>query len=118
MSDRYFQLNDDVGLDHETGDLAVIQEIGVRVSSPILADPKNRKSEIVELGQTIIVKPIPATRIVKVDDPRVVAGLLETGFVHEIDPPDEATLKAARSATAKHRELDKKRTADAAGKED
>lgn len=117
MSDRYFQLNDDVGLDHESGDLQPIKEIGVRISSPVLADPKSRKSDVIEVGQTIVVQPIPATRIVKVEDPRVAAGVVETGLFHEIDPPDEAALKAARSATAKSRELDKKRTADAAGKE-
>lgn len=117
MSDRYFQLNDDVGLDHETGDPQPIKEIGVRISSPVLADPRNRKSDVIEVGQTILVQPIPATRIVKTDDPRVAGGLLETGLLHEIDPPDEAAIKTARSATAKSRELDKKRTADAAGKE-
>lgn len=96
--DRYFQLNDDVGLDHE-GNPQPLHEIGLAISVPTM-----QGGEIVEIPQRQTLKPIPGTRTFKTGDPLIASQILDAGLFHEIDPPKQADIKAERKTTQDARE--------------
>ncbi len=93
MPDRYLSLNDDVGIDAD-GNPEPLHEVGAAVSIPTIKD-----GEVVSRDERVTVKPIAATRILKLDEPRIVESLLSTGHWHEIDPPAKTDLDKQRSDT-------------------
>ena len=90
MSDRYLQINDDVGLDAE-GNPEPAVAIGVAVTVPTMKD-----GEVVDVAQRVSVPPIAGTRIFKIDDPVIFSACLAHGGLHEVDPPNKRTLEKAR----------------------
>lgn len=98
MSDRYFKLNDDVGVEPGTGELQPMVEVGLPIAVPTIDEASG---ELVEVAHKVTLKPIPGTRVVKVDQPAIANGLLASGQYTEIDPPNEAALKALRGEVGK-----------------
>lgn len=98
MPDRYFQLNDDVGL-NANGHPEPLHEIGLAVTTVSM-----QAGEVVELPDRVTIKPIAGTRTFKHDDPRVAAAMLDSGLVHEIDPPTNTQIAGARKTTQDARE--------------
>lgn len=114
MPDRYFELNDNVGVepdyitDPKTGEPVANKAAGelqpaqgwgmnIGVERPTQV---GGKIEMVAYGYSVTIEPIPGTRIYKIDDAEVamaVAG--QTGICHEIDPPSQPDLKEARKDT-------------------
>jgi hypothetical protein len=122
-SDRYFELNDDVGVTVD-GNLEPLAEIGLVVNVPVMTG-----GEVVDSAHRITIghadrltrndhaRVISGTRIVHCTDPRVADGLLQTGSFHEVDPPTKKavteqvkTTRDAREEAGTHTESDEEAT--------
>lgn len=100
MPDRYFQVNDDVGLDPKGNPEPFV---GIGVAIPIVtmgADgtpvPNTASGFLTSVGD--------GARIVKTDDYRVAHQLLDSGLLHEVDPPTKAELGKAEKVVQDARE--------------
>jgi hypothetical protein len=102
MPDRYFEINDDVGIDAD-GNKEPAVEIGLSVSTPVM-----KGQELVAVEERTVIQPIAGTRIYKTDDESVADILAGAGTVHEIDPPKKADLDRQRSDTQDSREREEK----------
>lgn len=105
---RYFELNDDVGLappyltgsdgqpveNPAAGSPEPLQHVSLVVGVPTMVD-----GELVDVAQTVELKPIAGTRIVKVDDALVANAMGAHPHFHETDAPSQKDLKAARTTT-------------------
>lgn len=98
MSDRYFELDEAIGLDPD-GNPEPIHEVGLAVNIPTVKD-----GEIVAVASRVTVNAIPGTRILKVDDPIVAGALAGSGQYREVDPPKKADLDRQRKDTTDARE--------------
>jgi hypothetical protein len=98
MPDRYFEINDDVGINAD-GNPEPLHEIGVTVSIPTM-----NGSDVVDVPQRTTVKPIPGTRTFKTDDPIIAQAILDSGLVHETTQLTKAEIKAQRESTEDARE--------------
>lgn len=108
MSDaRYFELNDDVGLapshivkngqeveNPAAGTPEPISEVSLTVGVPTMVD-----GELLPIAQTVTLKPIPGTRILKVEDALVANAMGSHPLLHEIDAPSKKDLAGARTTT-------------------
>lgn len=110
MSDRYFELNDDVGVTAD-GNLEPLVRQGLTIAVPTMAD-----GEVVDTAYSIVIESatgladdehariIPNTRIIHSRDPRVSDGVLQTGSYHEVDHPDRKTVAKQKATTEDSRE--------------
>lgn len=114
MPDRYFELNDNIGVEpayitdpktgqpvenKAAGELQPAQRWGLTIGTTV---PVLHGTDIVETRDVsrVEIEPIPGTRIFKVDDPQVAMALAgHTGICHEIDPPNQTDLKESRKDT-------------------
>jgi hypothetical protein len=113
MSDRYFKLKDHIGVEPDlieedgqpvenpkAGELQPLVEVGLKVEVPTIVQGK-----VASATDSVTLKPIPGTRILKVNKAAHANGLLQSGNWDEVDPPDEKALKDARGETAASREV-------------
>jgi hypothetical protein len=110
MSDRYFELNDDVGVTVD-GNLEPLAEIGLVVNVPIL-----QAGEVVDNAHRITIaaagsiakdahaRIVPGTRIAHCRDPRVADAIAQSGQYHEIDQPTKTDIRSQQSDTHDARE--------------
>lgn len=105
---RYFELNDDVGLapahltgsdgqpveNPAAGSPEPLQQVSLVVGVPTMVG-----GDLVDVAQTVELKPIAGTRILKVDDALVASAMGGHPHFHEIDAPSQKDLKGARSTT-------------------
>jgi hypothetical protein len=90
--DRYFAINDDVGLDAD-GNPEPAVTVAVMANVPSMRD-----GQVVEIAHHFDVAPIAGTRIFKVSDPMVAAQLATVPSLHEIDAPKKTDLSKSREA--------------------
>lgn len=105
---RYFQLNDDVGLNPVTGKADPIAAVGL-----VVAVPRMVKGELLVEQQRLEIKVLtdqelagrkqkpparilPSSRLIEVDEPRVADGLAGSGQYREVDPPEKKALDEHR----------------------
>lgn len=91
MPPRYLQINDDVGID---GDGNPEPAVGITLNIPVPV--LNQDGTVTVLREGVTLDPIPGTRTFKVDNDAAFQVALESGSVHEIDPPKQKTLKKER----------------------
>lgn len=97
---RYFEVNDDVGLDPE-GNPEPFVGIGVSIPTVTMGPggepvPNTTNGFLTSVGD--------GARIVKTDDPRVAHQLLESGLLHEVDPPTKTELTKAEKVVKEAKE--------------
>lgn len=97
---RYFELNDDVGIDHE-GNPEPLVEVGLTVARPAMVD-----GAVVDAVESVQLKPIPGTRILKVEDVVVANAMASHPLYHETEAPSKKDLDAARKTTEAARKTD------------
>lgn len=117
---RWFELLDDVGVepaqlaDPETGEPVDNPKAGelqpMKVTGLTIAIP----TKVVNIGaegpgillqqQSVLIEPIPGTRMTKVTDPLIANALATHGCFREIDPPKQKDLANARKDTQAARE--------------
>ena len=97
---RYFELNDDVGLDHE-GNPQPLVETGLTIARPTMVG-----GEVVDAVESVPLTPIPGTRILKIEDPVVANAMSTHPLYHETEAPSKKDLDAARKTTEAARATD------------
>lgn len=105
---RYFELRPDIGLapPYLTGkDGQPVENPAAGTPEPLVEErltigvPTKVGNDIIAVPQPVTLKPIPGTRILKVDDPLAASALTGHPNYVEIDAPSAKDLKGARSTT-------------------
>jgi hypothetical protein len=92
MPARYLQINDDIGVDGD-GNLEPGVSINLNIPVPVM----DTNGHVTILREGVSLDPIPGTRTFKIDDERHFIAAMDSGALHEIDPPRQKDLKKERT---------------------